>query len=206
MWDAYSEATEEGQRLKAHLVMLTHENRQLREQTQAHKKPKRTASEAAAASMAQRHGFLTNPEHEEAFRRGLEESEAKRRAEAEKTAQKEARAREIEENRSRIVADPNYAFEGTFQSFKHANMDRLGDLAACLGLPFTGLKKADLFERISQHFETHPGFKAMPKFSNLFRTSRAPRRATVQKASASVHSAEPADPGPPLPQLYTIDE
>lgn len=141
-------------------------------QLQARNQPKRTQAEASAAAKVQKHGFLTNPEYEDRFYEEMAEIEAKREAEIRKAAEKEAQGKEIAGKRSLMIADDKHTFDGTLQSYKVANLQRLGDLAASLGLPFPALKKAEIFERICSHFETHPELKSIPRYSNLFRSSR----------------------------------
>ncbi|KAF8685424.1 DDE superfamily endonuclease [Rhizoctonia solani] len=186
---------------KAHAALLQAENGVLRQQIQARTKPKRTQDEATAALFVQKHGFMTNPESEAAFEARLGELREKRAAEEQKEAEKEARTRELEGKRSCMIADPDYAFTGTIQSYKVANLEQIGDLAASLALPFVGLKKADIFNNIINHFEAHSELKSLPRYSNLFRATRRRRNDpaashdTVNRVPAIV--AEPALPPQP---------
>ncbi|KAG8732471.1 hypothetical protein FRC10_000894, partial [Ceratobasidium sp. 414] len=181
-----------------------HQYEGLRRQLEARNKPKHTSGEASALSKLQKFGFLTNPEIEEAFRKEMEEDAARREAEAQKAATKEARTKETEGRRSMMIADSTHVFEGTLQGFKTANLERLGDLAACLGVPFAGLTRAAIFERILQHFEAHSELKAIPRYAGLFRASRA-SRASHQRVEleqgAPVPTAEGADFPPEPPSL-----
>lgn len=186
MWEALGEMWGQLQTSNAHAVLLRHENEDLRRQLQARNKPKRTQAEAAAALKVQKHGFLTNPESEGMFREHMASEQAKRTAEAQKIANKEAREREIQGKRSLMLADPDHVFEGTLQSYKNANLERLGNLAASLAMPFTGLKRAEIFDGLCSHFEAHPELKFIPRYSNLFRTSNGGRRASNEEAVVPV--------------------
>lgn len=198
MWEMTNNLWEQLESALAHAALLRSENEGLRRQNQARNKPKKTQDEASAASKLQKHGFLTNPETEAAFRAHMAELEAKRAADARKAAEKEARAREIEGRRSLMIVDPNYVFNGTLLSYKNANLEDLGTLAASLAVPVTGLKKTEIFNKITNHFETHPELKTLPRYANLFRAGRAPRRVADQ---APVMIAGPAlpEPAPAIP-------
>ncbi|KAG8721325.1 hypothetical protein FRC08_014063 [Ceratobasidium sp. 394] len=192
LWQALVTATDYGQTAYAHLTLLKRRYEDVCHQLNARNKPKRTSAEASAISKIQKYGFLTNPGMQEAFQKELEEEGAKRGAEAEKAARKEARVKEAEGRRS-LIANEAYVFEGTLQSFKTATLERLGGLAASLGVSFTGLKRAEIFEKISSHFETHPGLKGIPRSAGLFRTTRAARRGANRDLGAPVSAAEGAD-------------
>ncbi|KAG8739186.1 hypothetical protein FRC12_016407 [Ceratobasidium sp. 428] len=131
----------------------------------------------------------------------MEEEAAKQAAEAEKAARKDARAKEIEGRRSLMIASETHVFEGTFSSFKNANRERLGDLATSLGLPLAG-KNAEVYKRISSHFDAHPELKEIPRYASLFQTVRGSRRRVVQEVGGTmvggaagfpVHTAQGAD-------------
>ncbi|CUA71995.1 hypothetical protein RSOLAG22IIIB_04854 [Rhizoctonia solani] len=202
VWELARELWDQLESTNAHAALLQAENGGLRQQIQARTKPRRTQDEATAALRVQKHGFLTNPESEAAFQAHLTELQEKRAADERKSAEKEARTREIEGRRSLMIADPNHAFTGTLQSYKAANLEQIGDLAASLALPFTGLKKADIFSSIINHFEAHSELKSSPRYSNLFRVTRPPRRMAPAADhdnlnQAPVMVAEPALPPQP---------
>ncbi|CUA74767.1 similar to ORF [Rhizoctonia solani] len=201
-WELARELWDRLESTNAHAALLQAENGGLRQQIQARTKPRRTQDEAAAASQVQKHGFLTNPESEVAFQTWLVELQEKRAAEERKTAEKEARVRDIEGRRSLMIANPDYAFTGTLQSYKNANLEQIGDLAASLALPFTGLKKSDIFSNITKHFEAHPELKPLPRYANLFRSTRLPRRTAHAAGHDNINQvpamvAEPALPPQP---------
>ncbi|CAE6459245.1 unnamed protein product, partial [Rhizoctonia solani] len=201
-WDFARELWDRLERTNAHAALLQVENGGLREQIQARKKPRRSQDEAAAALQVQKHGFLTNPESAAAFETRLAELKEKRAADERKAVEKEARAREAEGRRSLMIADPAHAFTGTLQSYKIANLEQIGDLAASLALPFVGLKKADIFSSIVNHFEAHPELKSHPRYSNLFRVTRFPRRTAPAAIDDNITQvpvmvAEPALPPQP---------
>jgi hypothetical protein len=189
VWELASGLWDQLGRTNAHTALLQAENGELRRQIQAQTKPRRTQDEATAASQVQKHGFLTNPEYEAAFQARLAELHEKRAADERKAAEKEARTREIEGRRSRMIADPNHTFTATLQSYKTANLEQLGDLAASLALPFLGLKKADIFSNITKHFDAHPELKNHPRFSSLFRISRPPRQEVPVAGPSHVNQA-----------------
>ncbi|KAG9078832.1 hypothetical protein FRC06_008149 [Ceratobasidium sp. 370] len=168
MWEQHEAMWEQLQTVQAHARLLQHENEALRRQLQARAAPKHTCQEASAASKVQKHGFLTNPEAEGGFREALAEEGAKKAAEQQKAAEKAAREREIEGNQTKIMTDSTYQFKGTIQSYKTTSLRQLGDLAASLALPFTRLKRAEMYEKIVQRFETHPDLKSLPRYTNLF--------------------------------------
>ncbi|CCO25988.1 hypothetical protein BN14_00002 [Rhizoctonia solani AG-1 IB] len=189
VWELASGLWDQLGRTNAHTALLQAENGELRRQIQAQTKPRRTQDEATAASQVQKHGFLTNPEYEAAFQARLAELHEKRAADERKATEKESRTREIEGRRSRMIADPNHTFTAALQSYKTANLEQLGDLAASLALPFLGLKKADIFNNITKHFDAHPELKIHPRFSSLFRISRPPRQEVPVAGSSHVNLA-----------------
>lgn len=69
------------------------------------------------------------------------------------------------------MTDSIYRFEETFQSYKAASLQQPGNLVASLALPFTRLKRAEMYEKIAQRFETHPDLKALPRYADLFRAT-----------------------------------
>ncbi|QRW26656.1 DDE superfamily endonuclease [Rhizoctonia solani] len=149
-------------------ALLQAKNQGLCQQVQACTKPQRAQDKAAAALLVQKHGFLMNPETKAKFQTHLAELQEKQAANKQKVMEKEVQARELEGKHSWMIADPNYVFAGTIQSYKVANLKQIGDLAALLALLFVGLKKANIFNNIANHFETHPELKALPQYSNLF--------------------------------------
>ncbi|KAG9103753.1 hypothetical protein FRC06_008350 [Ceratobasidium sp. 370] len=146
LWQNVVQVTEYAQNAYPDLVLLKRQYEDLRHQLDARNTPKCTSVEAAAMSKIQKSGFLTRPEMREAFEKALREEEAKRVAEADKAARKEAKAKDIEGKRSLIIADQTYAFDGTFQSDKVKNLERLGDLAVCLGVLFVNSKHSEIFK------------------------------------------------------------
>ncbi|CCO38113.1 hypothetical protein BN14_12278 [Rhizoctonia solani AG-1 IB] len=201
-WDLARQIWDRLESTNAHAALLQAENGVLRKQIQARTKTRRTQDEATAASQVQKHGFLTNPESKAAFETRLAELQEKRAAEERKAADKEARVRDIEGRRSLMIANPDYVFTGTLQSYKTANLEQIGDLAASLALPFAGLKKGDIFSNITRHFEAHPELKSVSRYSTLFSSARLPRRTApgvdrnnVNQAPAMV--GEPALPPQP---------
>ncbi|KAG1870112.1 hypothetical protein DFJ58DRAFT_837505 [Suillus subalutaceus] len=76
------------------------------------------------------------------------------------------RDRRAEQERSQA------AFTGTIKTKK---LEELRDLAAALRLPETGLK-AEVFQRILQHFDGNPDLKKNPRYEGLFNPTRSRRR------------------------------
>jgi hypothetical protein len=81
---------------------------------------------------------------------------------------------------------------------KSKRKEELEDLAIALALPEGG-KKDDLFQRISDHFEQHPGLKTNPRFEGLFNSRPSKRARGVDfstAGSSTVHgfTAPPTSP------------
>ncbi|KAF8710189.1 DDE superfamily endonuclease, partial [Rhizoctonia solani] len=186
---------------KAHTALLQAKNGVLCQQIQAFTKLKRTQDKATAALFVQKHGFMTNPESKAAFEACLGNLQEKQAAKEQKEVEKEVQTRELEGKHSCMIANPNYAFTRTIQSYKVANLKQIGDLAASLALLFVGLKKTNIFNNIINHFEAHSELKSLPQYSNLFcatcccQNGPAASHDTVNQVPGMV--AEPALP----PQL-----
>ncbi|KAG1867791.1 hypothetical protein DFJ58DRAFT_838028 [Suillus subalutaceus] len=104
--------------------------------------------------------------------RELEADQAERERQEEASKQKKVAEEQGKRDRRAEQERSQAAFTGAIKTKK---LEELRDVAAALRLPETGLK-AELLQRILQHFNDHPGLKKNQRYDGLFNPPRSRRR------------------------------
>ncbi|KAG8732321.1 hypothetical protein FRC12_019333 [Ceratobasidium sp. 428] len=156
----------------AHCTLMERANQQLKDQVEASEQARKKTKRSTNPFRDNKIGFLTHPEGKANHERHVAEEEAEARAAAEREREKERQEEAILEARTQLAHNDNYVFPGTVASYKYVKLDSLRDLAASLGVEWKGIKKADLFEAVVEHFEANPELKTHIRYAGLFAQRR----------------------------------